>query len=133
MPEVVRLVTVADLRETVGVRDMSVSARLEAVLADGRRVVLLDDRGWTSSLRGAGADTMDAWEASSEAEIAETARAVVGPDEAYGGRSQSDMEVGHWNTLAETLHRNGVAVDAEGLRQLPHDVVLTDRLRARLG
>jgi len=133
MPEVVRLVTVADLQEADDVRDMSVSARLEAVLSDGRRVVLLDDRGWTSSLRGAGADSMDVWATTSEGEIAQTARAVVGPDEAYGRRSQRDMEAGHWNTLAGTLREHGVAADADRLRRLPHDVVLTDRLRARLG
>jgi len=132
MPEVVRLVTVADLRDAGGGRDMSVSARLDAVLSDGRRVVLLDDRGWTSSLRGAGAGSMDVWATTSEAEIAETARTVVGPDEAYGGRSQCDMDTGHWNTLARTLREHGVAADADRLPRLPHDVVLTDRLRARL-
>jgi hypothetical protein len=133
MPDVVRLETVTDLQRAGNDRDMSVSARLEAVLADGRRVVLLDGRGWTSSLRGFGADDMDVWATSSEAEIAETARAVVGPDEAYGGRSQSEMDAGHWTTLAETLRAEGVEAGADDLRRLPHDVVLTERLRARLG
>jgi len=95
MPDVVRLETVADVQRAEDARDMSVSARLEAVLADGRRIVLLDGRGWTGSLRGFGADDMDVWVTSSEAEIAETARAAVGPDEAYGGRSQSEMDAGH--------------------------------------
>jgi hypothetical protein len=133
MPDVVRLETVTDLQRAGSDRDMSVSARLEAVLADGRRVVLLDGRGWTSSLRGFRADDMDVWATSSEAEIAETARAVVGPDEAYGGRSQSEMDAGHWTTLAETLRAEGVEAGADDLRRLPHDVVLTERLRARLG
>ena len=133
MPDVVRLETVADLRRADDARDMSVSARLEAVLADGRRIVLLDGRGWTESLRGFGADDMDVWATSSEAQIAETARAVVGPDEAYGGRSQSEMDAGHWATLAETLRAHGVDPSADDLRRLPHDVVLSERLRARLG
>lgn len=132
MPDVVRLETIADLQRAENARDMSVSARLEAVLGDGRRVVLLDGRGWTSSLRGLGADDMDVWATSSEAEIAETARTVVGPDEAYGGRSQSEMDAGHWTTLAETLRAEGVEASADDLRGLPHDVVLTERLRARL-
>lgn len=132
MPDVVRLETIADLQRAENARDMSVSARLEAVLGDGRRVVLLDGRGWTSSLRGLGADDMDVWATSSEAEIAETARTVVGPDEAYGGRSQSEMDAGHWTTLAETLRAEGVEATADHLRGLPHDVVLTERLRARL-
>jgi catechol 2,3-dioxygenase-like lactoylglutathione lyase family enzyme len=41
MAGVIRLLTSVDLHPT------SVSARHEAVLADGRRVVLLDDRGWS--------------------------------------------------------------------------------------
>jgi hypothetical protein len=47
---VTRLVTFVDLREGVGdARQLSVSARHEAELPDGRRVLLLDDRGWTAS------------------------------------------------------------------------------------
>ena len=133
MPDVRRLETVADLQRAENDRDLSVSARLDAVLADGRRIVLLDGRGWTESLRGAGADGMDVWATSSEGEIAETARVVVGPDEAYGGRSQSEMDAGHWTTLAETLAAHGVDASADDLRRLPHDVVLSERLRARLG
>ena len=45
---VARLVTLLDLDGGAGARSMSVSARHEAVLADGRRIVLLDDRGWTT-------------------------------------------------------------------------------------
>ena len=133
MPDVRRLETVADLQRAENDRDLSVSARLDAVLADGRRIVLLDGRGWTESLRGSGADDMDIWATSSEAELAETARVVVGPDEAYGGRSQSEMDAGHWTTLAETLAAHGVDASADDLRRLPHDVVLSERLRARLG
>ena len=133
MPDVERLETVADLQRAVSDRDLSVSARLEAVLGDGRRIVLLDGRGWSESLRGAGADDMDVWTTTSEAEIARTARVVVGPDEPYGGRSQSEMEAGHWATLAETLRAQGVDASPDDLRQLPHEVVLTERLRARLG
>jgi hypothetical protein len=132
MPDVRRLETVVDLQRAENARDISVSARLDAVLADGSRIVLLGGRGWTESLRGAGADNMDVWATSSEAEIAETARVVVGPDEAYGGRSQSEMDAGHWSTLAETLAAHGVEATAEDLRRLPHDVLLSERLRARL-
>jgi hypothetical protein len=129
---VVRLETLADMRHTGDRRSMSVSARHEAVLDDGTRVLLLDDRGWTGSLRGPGADTMDAWALQTEDEIAKTARDVVGPDEPYGDRSSEDMAAGHWDTLAGTLRAQGVIVDAADLRRLPHDVVLSDRLRARL-
>lgn len=133
MLRVVRLVTVADVAEPVEARDFSVSARHEAVLDDGRRVPLLDGRGWTESLRGAGASEVDdLWSLTQERHVVETARMVVGPDEAFGGLTQEDMAIGHWATLAETLRANGVSADPDELRQLPHDVVLSDELRARL-
>ena len=119
--------------ENVDPRRISVSARHEAVLEDGSRLLLLDDRGWTEELRGAGAKGIDdLWALTVERDIVETARVVVGPDEPFGGRSQDDMETDHWNTLAENLRARGVVVDAGELRQLPHDVVLGGRLRARL-
>lgn len=130
---VVRLETLTDARETGDPRSTSVSARHEAVLDDGSRVLLLDDRGWTGMLRGPGADAMDAWALTTEDEIVETARAVVGPDEPHGDRSYEDMATGHWDTLAATLRAQGVIVEGADLRRLPHDVVLSDRLRARLG
>lgn len=50
MTAVTRLVTYTDLHVgATTARRLSVSARLEAVLADGRSVVLLDDRGWSTS------------------------------------------------------------------------------------
>ena len=120
--------------EDVDPRRLSVSARHEAVMEDGRRLLLLDDRGWTAELRGAGANEVDdLWGVTPERDIVETARVVVGPDEPYGGRSQDDMETSHWNALAETLRAHGVVVDGSELRKLPHDVVLSDRLLARLG
>jgi hypothetical protein len=120
--------------EDVDARRISVSVRHEAVVDDGSRLLLLDDRGWTEEPRGACADGIDdLWAVTLERDIVETARMVVGPDEPYGGRSQDDMETDHWIELAEKLRANGVAVDAGELRQLPHDVVLSDRLRARLG
>jgi len=51
---VTRLVTFVDVDDNVAdARQMSVSARHEAVLVNGRRVLLLDDRGWSSSLSAA--------------------------------------------------------------------------------
>jgi hypothetical protein len=134
MPSVTRLETVADLRERPDPREMSVTALHQAVLDDGRRVTLLDDRGWAATLHGPGVDEeTDAWRLASEREVAATARAVVGPDEPFDDRTQADMERDHWQWLADTLASDGVAVDADELRRLPHDVVLSERLRARLG
>ncbi len=46
---VVRLVTFLDVGDSAGPRQVSVSARHEVELGDGRRVLLLDDRGWSAA------------------------------------------------------------------------------------
>jgi hypothetical protein len=65
-------------------------------------------------------------------EIEQTARVVVGPDEPFEGSSQEDAEQGHWAYLSDVLRQHGVVVDALDLRRLPHDVVLSERLLARV-
>lgn len=71
MSTVERLVTVIDIDDRdPGAR--SIRARHEAALADGRRFVLLDDRGWSSSAGVHGRTTAD---------VEGTAKMVVGPDE----------------------------------------------------
>ena len=134
MAEVLELVTVADLREDdAGRRRISVSVRQEAVLDDGRRVVLVDGRGWASELRGAGAaEVPDIWTTTTEAEIARQARVVVGPDEPFAGRSHEAMAREHWQALAAVVRAHGVAVDGEQLRSLPDRVELGPALLARL-
>lgn len=140
MSAVTRLVTLVDLRE--GVRDahqMSVSARHEAELLDGRRVLLLDDRGWTErslTASWAGArpeEPPDIWATTSIEDIEETARTVVGPDEPFEGSSREDAETGHWTYLSDVLRRHSVVMDPLDLKRLPHDVVLSERLLARIG
>ncbi|MCZ2806441.1 hypothetical protein O2W18_15125 [Modestobacter sp. VKM Ac-2983] len=122
MNTVSRLLTSVDVDDRAG-DQISVSARLEVELADGSRVMLLDDRGWSES---------GEWDTCSVAEVVDTSRVVVGPDEPFGGRSQQDMAADHWRTLAGTARAQGVAVDATELSRLPHDVVLGRRLLARL-
>ena len=142
MAAVARLVTLADLEDAGGdARHMSVSLRHEAVLTDGRRLPLLDDRGWSMSLnhygaddgtpKAIGVDTPDVWAMTSTEDIEQTARVTVGPDEPSGGGSHADMEAGHWAWLTAVLRRQGVTVEARELQRLPHDVVLSERLRAR--
>ena len=127
MASLVRLVTSVDANDAVANdRLISVSARHEAELEDGRRVLLLDDRGWSES------GPAGIWRMTSVEDIALTARTVVGPDEPYSGRTYTDMAAGHWATLAGTLRQQGVAADAAELERLPHDVVLGKRLLERL-
>jgi hypothetical protein len=42
------------------------------------------------------------------------------------------MDTDHWNALAKDLRALGAVVDADELKQLPHDVVLSEPLLARL-
>lgn len=120
MARVVRLETVVTLTER---REgfASYSARHDAVLDDGSRIVLLDDRGWSGQTRGP-----KPWPAPSREEIAHTARTVVGPDEPPTGRgwSAEHMQVTHWETLSSTLAAHGVTVPASELRAMPHEVVI---------
>lgn len=126
MASVARLVTSVDV-DVADSRRMSLSARHEAVLADGRRVLLLDDRGWTTS------GPPDIWARTSVEEIEGTARMVVGPDEPFAGRSHEDMEADHWAQLSGVLRQQGVVADAVELKRLPHDVVLSERLLVLIG
>jgi hypothetical protein len=141
MADVTHLVTLVDVDdENSDARQMSVSARHEAALADGRRVLLLDDRGWAESeLTASGMgevsrrDQPDIWAMTSVEHIEETARVVVGPDEPPDGYSQEEVEAGHWDYLAGVLREQGVVAEALELKRLPHDVVLSERLLARIG
>jgi hypothetical protein len=134
MSVVTRLVTLVDLRDNDLGGQMSFSARHEAALEDGRHLLLLDDRGWSTSLLRTTADSdsaedvPDFWDVTSREDIEETARQVVGPDEPFDGHAQEDMERDHWTYLAGILRQEGVAVDADELKGLPHDVVLSERL-----
>ncbi|MFE7134949.1 hypothetical protein ACFVIM_29225 [Streptomyces sp. NPDC057638] len=125
MTTVVRLVTHVDLEGSTATT-LSVSARLEAVLADGRGLVLLDDRGWTSSWLSTAGDSPEF----SDEDFEETARMVVGPDEPADDETPEQAAAGHWGYLADSLTRRGAATDARSLERLPHDVVLSERLHA---
>ena len=123
-----RLVTLVEVDDIVAdPRQMSVSARHEAILTDGGHVLLLADRGWSAS------GPPDIWARTSAKRIADTARMVVGPDEPFGGRSHEDMEADHWASLAAVLRRQGIDADVPELGRLPHDVVLSEKLLARIG
>lgn len=117
MTAVVRFETAVDLDQPSDT--VSVSATLYAVLDDGRRVPLLDDRGWGTTGR---------WDTTTVEEIEDTARTVVGPDEPVDGQTYEAAADAHWAHLAARLGGHG-----GDLRSLPHDVVLSERLRARIG
>jgi hypothetical protein len=135
VPEIARLITFADAQDWPGqpAGQVSCSAILEAELADGRRIVLLDDRGWSEGLRVAGGTAPpDQWSGLSREDLEETARTVVGPDEPVGGESQEDAARTHWSALAGVLRRHGVPASGDDLRSVPHVVVLSGRLLERI-
>ncbi len=122
-PAVIPIGSGADIDDP---REMSLSAVHLAVLDDGRRPTLLDDRGW--GVHG----PPDIWRRTSAEDIEEDARMVVGPDEPYGSHSQADMGTDRWAYLAGILRQQGVFIDAEELSRLPHEVELSERLRTRI-
>ncbi len=107
-------------------REMALSALHLAVLDDGRRLTLLEDRGW--AVHG----PPDIWRRTSVEAIEADARTVVGPDEPYGSHSQADMDADHWAHLCRVLRQQGVLVDAGELSRLPIDVELSERLRTHV-
>lgn len=125
MTSVRRLVTYADVDEgSSHPQKVSVTARTELECTDGRRVLLLDDRGWGSTA---------SWGEMSVENIKDNTRMVVGPDESPEGGSKEEMESLYWSSLLQIARQQSIAVDAAELRRLPHDVVLSRRLLARIG
>lgn len=118
-----RLVSHVDVRDERDDPSVSMAVRLDAELDNREVVTLLDDRGWTSS---------GTWSGVTLAEIDETARVVVGPDEPRDDETGEEAEAGHWECLCETLAVQGVGIDVASLRSLPHDVVLSARLLDRI-
>lgn len=129
--EVVRLVTVVDVddRDDPGpdASWMHLSARHDAELDDGGRVVLLADRGWS------GSGPPGIWGTETIEQITAEARAVVGPDEPdqRRGETYEVMEAYHYGMLTGMLQQQGIA--AGDLKRVPHVVELSDRVLARLG
>lgn len=122
MGEIERLVTVVDLDDRDS-SEHSAWAHLYAVLANGDRITLLEDRGWSSS-----APITDR----SSQEIRATAKMVVGPDEPWGDQTRGQAEEAHWTYLEDKLRDAGVSVQEGTLKTLSHDVEMSDRLRSRL-
>ena len=136
MTGITRLVTYTDVDDWPGqpAGQLSFSAVLTAELVDGREIVLLDDRGWSEGVRFVGGGgPSDQWSYVTQEDVVETARTVVGPDEPADGESYEEAARMHWSFLAGVLEENGVAASADDLQSLPHVVVLSDRLLARIG
>ena len=100
-----------------------------ADLADGRRLTLHEERGFsTFSVASSGTGrpvSSDQWHCLTLENLDRDVRTTVLPDD--------DTQDEHpWEWLAELLQVHGVDVAAEELRLVPYDVVFSERLRARL-
>ncbi len=131
MREARRLVTFIDIQAAAGAelnadRRMSISALHQLELVGGRRVTLLDDRGWSSS------GPSGIWSYGSLEDLTKTAR-MVGPDEPPEDRSPEDEAAMHWAQLAAYAQAQGVHVEPGELAALPHDVEISPEIRARVG
>jgi hypothetical protein len=112
----------------------SVGLRHVARLADGREVLLLDDRGFTSRLRFALGDRNEPIgdaisDGAARQALESDARTCVGPDEPPPGCTWQEAVHAHNALLADVLLAAGVSISAEDVGTLPHDVVLDDALR----
>lgn len=133
MDEIRRLVVVVDLDGRNDRRNQSFSAHLFADLTDGRRVVVLDDRGWGGTAMSPNPpEDVDIWAHGTLEDLEFTARTVVGPDEPPEGMSYEEVEDRHWDYLASVLAGRGVATDGATLRELAMDVELSERVLERL-
>ncbi len=90
-----------------------------ARLANGRRVILHEDRGFTIGI-GSGAGAVQ--DCLTPDIITRNALSVVLPDD-------DECEEDHpWSWLAELARTRGLDVTAEDLQRLPYEVVLTEGL-----
>lgn len=107
-------------------RQLTITAVLQVELTDGRRVVLLDDRGWAAGGPG------DIWSYETFETMAQTARTVVGPDEPPEGRSFEEETALHWAALADIAKEQGVSITADELAGLRQDVEASADIHTRL-
>ena len=89
-----------------------------ALLADGRRVILHEERGFTL-----GSKFGDVKGSLTSETIARNVLGVVLPDDDECGDEHP------WSWLAELARNRGLDVSTEDLRGLPYDVVLTEGVR----
>ena len=99
-----------------------------AVLADGRRVTLHDERGFDVLAQEAGHSApVDPWRRLTLEELERDVRTTVLPDNA-----EDSGEEHPWEWLSGLLQAHGVVVSPDELRLLPYEVVFSERLRERV-
>jgi hypothetical protein len=119
-----KLVTVADLDYSSADKSrVSVAARLGLLLEDGGSVLLLDNRGWSTSQH---------WADVSVGDIEKRTFDVMGPDAPTEDQDKEEMATEYWEFLSEILEQQDLDIGPAELRELPHEVRLSHRLLKRL-
>lgn len=90
-------------------------------LADGRRITLHDERGFTTSAFG------PEWQHETPARLVASVLTTVLPDDA-----EASGEDHPWDWLAELARQKGIGVTTAELRLVPYVVELGPRVLARL-
>jgi hypothetical protein len=100
-----------------------------AVLADGRRVTLHDERGFDVVLahQAGPSAPVDPWRRLTLEQLERDVRTTILPDDA-----EDCGEEHPWEWLCGLLQAHGVDISADELRLLPYDVMFSERLRARV-
>src|SRR5690606_11913818 len=102
-----------------------------AILADGRRVTIRDDLGFSSSSHRhdydtGGTQTLDPWFGLTRESVERGVRNVVLPDD-------DDSEDEHpYEYLRDLLGRRGIEVSEDQLRAVPYTIEFSERLGRRL-
>jgi hypothetical protein len=118
------LVIASDVPESHEARDQSFSVSEFVTLEDGRRVILHEDRGFTTGLRSTGrSGPGDLREPVTLESLTQDVLSVVLPDD------DESTEDHPWSWLADLARARGLNVTADDLRNLPYEVVFTDKVR----
>ena len=110
-----------DLNAIGGRRENSFIVREFALLDNGERVILHAERGYSSKI-----STGDIWAHETVETITRDVLTTVLPDD-------DEIEEAHpWEWLADLAQGQGIDVTADDLREIPYEVVLTERVLRRL-
>jgi hypothetical protein len=125
---VTRLGAFADFEDDEALqRQVLIGIEQFAMLDDGRRLIL-DRAGFGTTIAGLAASE-DPWSHMTVEDIEDDVRTTLAPDVDDGNPSHDH----DWRHLARRLQEHGVECSADALMRVPYDIVLSDRLKARLG